>query len=117
MELSVEGVVEPFRVIQKLSVCDVLPFVRGSISSRRRSAIAGIACGLPIIAYSGSETAAPITDTGVVLVSPNQPMILIPLLSESFLILAIAWILLPAAVLPTKPILRGPPSPIGSALC
>lgn len=68
-----EGVVEPSRVIQKLSVCDVLLFVRGSISSRRGSAIAGIACGLPIIAYSGSETAAPITDAGVVLVSPNQP--------------------------------------------
>ena len=73
VELSVEGVVEPSRVIQKLSVCDVLLFVRGSISSRRGSAIAGIACGLPIIAYSGSETAAPITDAGVVLVSPNQP--------------------------------------------
>jgi glycosyltransferase involved in cell wall biosynthesis len=71
--LSVEGIVEPSRVIQKLSACDVLLFVRGTISSRRGSAIAGIACGLPIIAYSGSETAAPITDAGVVLVSPNQP--------------------------------------------
>ncbi len=73
VELSVEGVVEPSRVIQQLSVCDVLLFVRGPISSRRGSAIAGIACGLPIIAYSGSETAAPITDAGVVLVSPDQP--------------------------------------------
>ena len=73
VELSVEGVVEPLQVIQKLSVCDVLLFVRGPISSRRGSAIAGIACGLPIIAYPGSETAAPITDAGVVLVSPDQP--------------------------------------------
>ena len=44
-------------------------FVRAPISSRRGSAIAGIACGLPVIAYSGSETAPPITDAGVVLVS------------------------------------------------
>ena len=73
VELSVEGVVEPSQVVQKLSVCDVLLFVRGPISSRRSSAIAGIACGLPVIAYSGSETAMPITDAGVVLVSPDQP--------------------------------------------
>ena len=36
--------------------------------SRRGSAIAGIACGLPIVAYAGSETAPPVTDAGVVLV-------------------------------------------------
>ena len=43
-------------------------FVRGAISTRRGSAIAGIACGLPLIAYGGRETAAPVTDAGVVLV-------------------------------------------------
>lgn len=73
VELSVEGIVDPDQVVQKLSTCDVLLFVRGNISTRRGSAIAGIACGLPVIAYSGSETAAPITDAGVVLVSPEQP--------------------------------------------
>jgi len=73
VELLVEGVIDPAQVIQKLSVCDVLLFVRGHISSRRSSAIAGIACGLPVVAYSGPETAAPITDAGVVLVSPDQP--------------------------------------------
>jgi glycosyltransferase involved in cell wall biosynthesis len=73
VELSVEGFVEPTQVVQRLSVCDVLLFVRGPISSRRSSAIAGIACGLPVIAYRGPETAMPITDAGVVLVSPDQP--------------------------------------------
>ena len=73
LELSVEGVLEPTQVVQKLSSCDVLLFVRGPISSRRSSAIAGIACGLPVIAYGGSETAMPITEAGVVLVSPDQP--------------------------------------------
>jgi glycosyltransferase involved in cell wall biosynthesis len=73
VELTVEGVVESAKVVQKLFLCDVLLFVRGPISSRRSSGIAGIACGLPVIAYSGSETAAPITDAGVVLVSPNHP--------------------------------------------
>ena len=73
LELSVEGVLEPTQVVQKLSACDVLLFVRGPISSRRSSAIAGIACGLPVIAYPGPETAMPITEAGVVLVSPDEP--------------------------------------------
>jgi glycosyltransferase involved in cell wall biosynthesis len=73
VELSVEGVLESPQVFQRLSESDVLLFVRGSISTRRGSAIAGIACGLPVIAYSGSETAAPITEAGVVLVSPDRP--------------------------------------------
>jgi glycosyltransferase involved in cell wall biosynthesis len=73
LELSVEGLVEPAQVVQRLSLCDVLLFVRGPISSRRGSAIAGIACGLPVIAYRGPETSAPITDAGVVLVSLNEP--------------------------------------------
>jgi len=73
VELSVEGVLESAKVVQKLFLCDVLLFVRGPISSRRSSGIAGIACGLPVIAYFGSETAAPITDAGVVLVSPDHP--------------------------------------------
>ena len=73
VELAVEGVIEPAQVVQRLSACDVLLFVRGPISSRRSSAIAGIACGLPVIAYPGSETATPITDAGVVFVSPDRP--------------------------------------------
>jgi glycosyltransferase involved in cell wall biosynthesis len=73
VELSVEGLVQPEEVVRKLSACDLLLFVRGPISSRRSSAIAGIACGLPVIAYPGYETAAPVTDAGVVLVPPSQP--------------------------------------------
>lgn len=73
ISLDVEGVIEPEQVVRKLSACDVILFVRGTISSRRSSAIAGIACGLPMVAFSGSETASPITDAGVVLVPPEQP--------------------------------------------
>ena len=87
VELLVEGIVEPARVVQKLSACDVLLFVRGIISSRRGSAIAAIACGLPVIAYSGSETTSPITEAGVVLVDRDQPdqlnAALVLLLSDS----------------------------------
>jgi glycosyltransferase involved in cell wall biosynthesis len=66
--LHVSGVLPETDVEKLLRSSDVLLFVRGPISSRRGSAIAGIACGLPVIAFAGSETAAPITDAGVVLV-------------------------------------------------
>lgn len=64
--LRVAGVVPENDVEALLRSSDVLLFVRGAISTRRGSAIAGIACGLPVIAFAGSETSAPITDAGVV---------------------------------------------------
>ena len=70
--VSVEAILTPEQVVQRLSACDVFLFVRGTISSRRGSAIAGIAAGLPVIAFSGSETAAPITKAGVILLAPDQ---------------------------------------------
>jgi glycosyltransferase involved in cell wall biosynthesis len=82
VELSVEGVIDPVQIVARLCACDVLLFVRGGISSRRGSAIAGIACGLPVIAFSGSETAAPITDAGVLLIPPDSPGELTPALID-----------------------------------
>jgi glycosyltransferase involved in cell wall biosynthesis len=73
VELSVEGIVSPEQVVERLLGCDLLLFVRNGISSRRGSAIAGIAAGLPVIAYANSETAPPITDAGVLLVGQDNP--------------------------------------------
>jgi glycosyltransferase involved in cell wall biosynthesis len=73
VELSVEGVIDSRQVISRLASCDVLLFVRNGISTRRSSAIAGIAAGLPVIASPNSETSPPITDAGVVLVSSDDP--------------------------------------------
>ncbi len=72
VDVQVSGVLPSEEVARTLSSSDVLLFVRGAISSRRGSAVAGIACGLPVIAYGGTETAAPITEAGVVLVSPKK---------------------------------------------
>ncbi len=66
--LSVSGVLPEEELQPLLCSADVLLFVRGTISTRRGSAIAGITCGLPVIAIEGGETAAPITDAGLVLV-------------------------------------------------
>ena len=67
VELDVCGVIDDKELIERFATSDVLLFARGTISSRRGSAIAGIGCGLPVIAFEGSETGSPITDAGVVL--------------------------------------------------
>jgi glycosyltransferase involved in cell wall biosynthesis len=72
VEVRVDGVLPAERVAGALGEADVMLFVREAISSRRGSAIAGISCGLPVICYGGEQTAAPITDAGVVLVSRER---------------------------------------------
>lgn len=68
VEIESLGLLSPAEVQQALARADVLLFVRGQISTRRGSAIAGIASGLPIVCYSGSETAWPITEAGILAV-------------------------------------------------
>ena len=70
VELQVLGLLSNEDVARTLSGCDVLLFVRGPISTRRGSAIAGIACGLPVIAAEGPETSSLITDAGLAYYSP-----------------------------------------------
>lgn len=66
--LEVCGLLPPEEVSARLATAHVQLFVRGGVSSRRTSAIAGIACGLPVVGYSSEETAFPITEAGVRLV-------------------------------------------------
>ena len=73
VELHVLGVLPPEQVALELMRTDLLLFVRGEISTRRGSAIAGISCGLPVICFAGAETAAPITEAGLALYAPEKP--------------------------------------------
>jgi len=68
VELEDFGILEAERAGSLLANADVQLFVRSGLSSRRGSGIAGIACGLPIIGFSDTETAFPITEAGVRLV-------------------------------------------------
>lgn len=68
VEISVLGLLEPEEITQALMEADVMLFVRGEICSRKTTAIAGLSCGLPIVAYQGTETAPPIPEAGVLLV-------------------------------------------------
>ena len=66
------GVLNNVAASRVLVQADVMLFVRGGISSRRGSAIAGLAHGLPVVAYRGLETAWPITEAGIELVNPGD---------------------------------------------
>jgi glycosyltransferase involved in cell wall biosynthesis len=72
VEVQVLGVLPETEVAQTLFSSDVLLFVRGPISTQRGSAIAGIACGLPVIASEGPQTTPPITQAGLALYSPRR---------------------------------------------
>jgi glycosyltransferase involved in cell wall biosynthesis len=72
VELSALGILREEEIVKTLGRADVLLFARGTISSRRGSAIAGIACGLPVVAFAGPETASPITEAGVLFAEPQN---------------------------------------------
>jgi glycosyltransferase involved in cell wall biosynthesis len=72
VELTVHGLLGSEEVAVRLSSCDVLLFVRGPLSSRRGSGLAGIACGLPVVAYEGRETGFPLRDAGVLFAPQND---------------------------------------------
>jgi glycosyltransferase involved in cell wall biosynthesis len=51
-----------------LGESDAMLCVRGKLFPRRGSAIAGIACGLPIVAYAGAAECTPVAEGGIDLV-------------------------------------------------
>ena len=72
VRLRIEGLCSEREISARLAESDVLLFVRGGLSSRRGSGLAGIACGLPIVAYEGTETAWPLTQAGIVFVRQDD---------------------------------------------
>jgi glycosyltransferase involved in cell wall biosynthesis len=65
VELIVRGVLPAEEVAQEFERADVLLFVRGSITPRRSSAIAGIACGIPVVGYQNGEIGGLLKEAGV----------------------------------------------------
>jgi glycosyltransferase involved in cell wall biosynthesis len=76
VEIEVLGIISPEDVPRALARADALLFVRGQISSRRGSAIAGIAGGLPVVCYSGPDTDWPVTEAGILAVPLGDRQVL-----------------------------------------
>ena len=68
-EISILGLLPAAEVSDALAKCSAMLCVRGTIYPRRGSAIAGIACGLPVLGYEGGAEGTPLEEAGLVLVS------------------------------------------------
>ena len=67
-EIAILGMIPAEEIAAHLSAADVQLFVCGPVSQRRSTALAGIACGLPIVGYQGLAEGTPIAEAGLVLV-------------------------------------------------
>jgi glycosyltransferase involved in cell wall biosynthesis len=72
LEIAIRGILPAEEVTRTLSGADVLLFVRGEVSSRRGSALAGVACGLPIVGYGDRAGSFPVSEAGTQLVPPGN---------------------------------------------
>jgi glycosyltransferase involved in cell wall biosynthesis len=73
VDVSVLGSLPAPEVSEVLAGADVLLFVSGRVSQTRGSALAGVACGLPIVGYAGSAAGTPMEEAGVALVPYRNP--------------------------------------------
>jgi hypothetical protein len=68
IELKIRGVCDAWEVTKLFTESDVMFAVRGRLYLRRGSALAGLACGLPIIGYGGEATGTILEQGGIALV-------------------------------------------------
>jgi glycosyltransferase involved in cell wall biosynthesis len=65
MEIANLGIQSADEISRTLAQSDAMLCVRGRLFARRGSALAGIACGVPIIAYAGPAQQTPLAEAGV----------------------------------------------------
>jgi glycosyltransferase involved in cell wall biosynthesis len=65
VELVVRGVLPAEEIAREFKSADALLFVRGAVTTRRGSAMAGIASGVPIVGYRDGSIGGPLKDAGV----------------------------------------------------
>ena len=65
VEVSVLGLLGDHKVSETLAKSDAMLCVRGEITPRRGSVMAGIACGVPIIGYAGGAEGTPLAEAGI----------------------------------------------------
>jgi glycosyltransferase involved in cell wall biosynthesis len=71
-------------VARTLAAADAMLCVRGRLYPRRGSALAGIACGLPIVGYDGAAAGTPLAEAGLALVPYRDSAALGAALSRVF---------------------------------
>lgn len=76
IDLSVRGIIAAEEITRTLAAAHALLFVRGLTNSHRGTAIAGIACGLPVVGYGQPGTDPAIDMAGVCLAPWRDPQAL-----------------------------------------
>jgi glycosyltransferase involved in cell wall biosynthesis len=71
--LDVLGTIPADEVAREFGRADALLFVRFAVSLQRSTAMAGIACGLPIVGYASSVPLGPLTEAGIEWASSADP--------------------------------------------
>jgi len=65
VDVEARGVLPAEQIVSEFERADALLFVRGDINPRRGSAIAGIACGLPVVGYRDGRMSGPLMEAGI----------------------------------------------------
>ena len=65
VEVVVRGVLPAVEIAREFESADVMLFLRGAITPTRGSAIAAIACGVPIVGYRNGEIGGPLMEAGI----------------------------------------------------
>ena len=65
VEIAVKGILPAESVRAELEGADAYLFVRGPITPQRGSALAGIACGVPIVGYRNGRIGFPLEEAGI----------------------------------------------------
>jgi glycosyltransferase involved in cell wall biosynthesis len=72
IELEVLGILPAAEVARELAQADAFVFVRGELAANRSSAIAAVACGLPIVGYGTPNASFPLSRAGARLVPSGR---------------------------------------------
>jgi glycosyltransferase involved in cell wall biosynthesis len=67
VRVSASGIISSEDISRSLAKSDVLLFVSGQVSQTRGSALAGVACGLPVVGYGGAAEGTAIAEAGLAL--------------------------------------------------
>jgi glycosyltransferase involved in cell wall biosynthesis len=68
IEICNLGLLDAHEVASALAASDAMLCVRGRLYPRRGSALAGVACGMPIVGYEGAAAGTPLEEAGLALV-------------------------------------------------
>jgi len=63
--VTATGILPADQIARRLSSADALLFVSGCVAQTRGTALAAVACGIPIVGYAGAVDGSPLVEAGL----------------------------------------------------